>query len=137
MLAAPCLVRLPVTNITCYLVILVAVEPHNGRYLIRSFSCCARKTCLYYGLQPHLYADDTHTHTHIYSLCRPGDNEQLQSRVSACASRTLDHGCGPTFIGQHGENGSIVVCVSSSAAPDSRRPVDGGFGPRSASPFSP
>jgi len=35
---------------------------------------------------------------------------------------------------RHGENGSIVDCVGSSAAPDStRRPVDGGFGPRSAS----
>jgi len=32
-----------------------------------------------HGLQPHLYADDTH----IYSYCRPGDNEQQQSRVPA------------------------------------------------------
>jgi len=38
---------------------------------------------------------------------------------------------------QQVENGSIVVSVGSSAAPDSRRPVDGGFGHRSASPFSP
>jgi len=32
-----------------------------------------------HGLQPHLYADDTQ----IYSLGRPGDNEQLQSRASS------------------------------------------------------
>jgi len=31
------------------------------------------------GIQPHLYADDTQ----INSFCRSGDNEQLQSRVSA------------------------------------------------------
>jgi len=28
---------------------------------------------------------------------------------------------------QHGENGSTVVCVGLSAAPDSRRPIDGGL----------
>jgi hypothetical protein len=33
-----------------------------------------------HGLQPHLYAYDTQ----IYGFCRPGDNEQLQSRVYAC-----------------------------------------------------
>jgi len=29
-------------------------------------------------LKPHLYVDDSQ----IYSFCRPGDNEQLKSRVS-------------------------------------------------------
>jgi len=36
---------------------------------------------------------------------------------------------------QHGENGSIVVCVGLSAAAYSRRTVDGGYGPCSTSPF--
>ena len=35
-----------------------------------------------HGLQPHLYADDTQ----IYGFCRPGDNAQLEGRVSACVN---------------------------------------------------
>jgi len=34
------------------------------------------------GLQSDLYVDDTH----ICSFCCPGDNEQLQSHVSACVN---------------------------------------------------
>jgi len=84
-----------------------------------------------HGLQPHLYADDTQ----IYSLGRPGDNEQLQSRVSACVDDV-----GSWMLSNRLQLNTAkteVVKVGSSAATDSRRPVDSGFGPLSVNPFTP
>jgi len=48
-----------------------------------------------YVLQSHnIYAEDTH----IYGLCRPGSNEQLQGRVSACVIDVCRTGCSSTTL---------------------------------------